>query len=96
MASKKERDLEAAVIKSVVHAPLTIDEVMILWETEPSSLLEQFDLTQSQLNRVQFWLKDQAQRLLFQEQMRANRKLEEGRKSSKQRLRKIVRKNLIK
>ena len=95
MPTKKEMTLEAAVIKSVVHAPLNIDEVMALWETDPSTLLREFDLTNAQLTKVQFWLKQQAQRLLFQEQMRPNRKLEESRTQKKRRLRRIVRNNLM-
>ena len=91
MATKE--DLEAAVIKSIVHAPLTIDEVLALYEAESSELLEEFELTSGQLTKVNFWLQQQAQRLIAQEQLQGNRKLEEKKKIkglSKNHLKRII------
>ena len=91
MATKE--DLEAAVIKSIVHAPLTIDEVLALYETESSELMEEFELTSGQLTKVNFWMQQQAQRLIAQEQLQPNRKLEEKKKIkglSKNQLKRII------
>ena len=86
-----QADLEPAVIKSIVHARLSLDEVIALMDSTPSLIMEEFGLTYGEVERVNNWMKIEAQRLIYEEQLqRVPLQERRARKLSARALRKFV------